>query len=153
MDYIDKRWPRFYAEYPPILRLMGDVTFKTGDYEKAKGYYWTYYNLDPEEEDIDMVLARLGDIYLQDGHKNAAREVYQEAAARFPDKDGGLVARMRLAEEGVFNEPTVETMFPVFNRPLRHETVPDIRRHRGEPPEQRAGPPGPGETGHVAPVE
>jgi TolA-binding protein len=118
VDYIDKRWPRFYAEYPPILRLMGDVTFKTKDYEKSKGYYWTYYNLDPEEEDIHMVLARLGDIYLQDGQEKAAREVYQEAANRFPNKDGGLVSQMRLAEEGVYNEPTVETMYSVFNRPF-----------------------------------
>ncbi len=118
VDYIDKRWPRFYTEYPPILRLMGDVTFKTKKYEKSKGYYWTYYNLDPEEEDIHVVLARLGDIYLHEGHEKAAREVYQEAATRFPNKDGGLVSKMRLAEEGIFNEPTVEAMFSVFDRPF-----------------------------------
>jgi outer membrane protein assembly factor BamD (BamD/ComL family) len=51
VDFIEKRWPRFYVEYPPILRLSGDVAFATQDWKKAKDDYWLYYNLAPTGED------------------------------------------------------------------------------------------------------
>lgn len=116
-DYIEKRWPRFYVEYPPFLQLSGDVAFRAGNLDKAKGDYWTYYNLDPNGDESDIVLARLGDIYVQQNKLNAARELYQDAAGRFPDRDGGLIAKMRLAEEGIYDQPSVEDMFSVFDRP------------------------------------
>ena len=115
VDYIEKRWPRFYLEYLPFMRLLADVNYKTGQYEKARVNYWTYYNLDPEGEDTDLILARLGDIYALTKHITAAKEVYQEAVAKFPDKDGGLIAQMRLAEEGVYDAPSVKDMFSVFD--------------------------------------
>ncbi|MBG0776020.1 MAG: tetratricopeptide repeat protein [Desulfovibrionaceae bacterium] len=118
VDYIEKRWPRFYIEYLPFMRLLADVNYKLGNYPKARGNYWTYYNLDPEGEFSDIVLARLGDIYVQNNQIDAAREVYQKAAAQFPNKDGGLVAQMRLAESGIYDEPSVKQMFTVFDRPF-----------------------------------
>lgn len=118
VDYIEKRWPRFYAQYPPILRLMADVSYRLKEFDKAKLDYWTYYNLDPQGEDTDIILARIGDIYLRQGKKDPAREVYQEAATRFPDKDGGLVAQMRLAEESINDRPSISGMFSVFDRPF-----------------------------------
>lgn len=117
VDFLEKRYPRFYVEYPPFLRLVGDVSYKAGEYEKAKRNLWTFYNLDPEGEEADLALARLGDIYVQEDKLDAAREVYQQTADTFPDREGGLIAKMRLAEEGIYDEPSLEDMFSVFERP------------------------------------
>ncbi len=118
IDYIEKRWPRYYVQFPPLLKLAGDVSYKLGNYDKARINYWTLYNIDPEGEDVDLVLARLGDIYNRNGKKQAAREVYEKAADRYPDKEGGLIAQMRLAEEGIYDEPSISEMFSVFDKPF-----------------------------------
>ncbi|WP_461211118.1 tetratricopeptide repeat protein [Desulfocurvus sp. DL9XJH121] len=118
VDYIEKRWPRFYVEFPPFLRLLGDAAYAVEDFEKAKNDYWTYYNIDPNGDEADIILAKLGDIYVRTGRELAAREVYDKALADFPDREGGLIAKMRLAEEGIYDEPTVEQMFTVFDRPM-----------------------------------
>lgn len=118
VDFIEKRWPRFYVEYPPILRLSGDVAFANQDWNKAKDDYWVYYNLAPAGEDADVVLARLGDIYVESKSFRAAKEIYEKAAEAFPEREGGLIARMRLAEEGIYDQPSTEDMFSVFDRPF-----------------------------------
>lgn len=122
-DYIEKRWPRFYVEYPPLLRLVADVNYKSNNMDKAKYAYWTLYNLEPSGEEMDLILARLGDIYLQQGMKPMAKDVYELASKRFPDRDGGLIAQMRLAEEGVYDEPVIKDMFSIFNRPYTTKPV------------------------------
>lgn len=123
VDFIEKRWPRFYIEYPPILRLSGDVAFSNRDWKKAKDDYWVYYNLAPTGEDADVVLARIGDIYVESKSFKAAKEIYEKAAEAFTDKEGGLIARMRLAEEGIYDRPSVEDMFSVFDRPFNKRPV------------------------------
>lgn len=117
VDYVEKRWPRFYLDYPPFLSQMGDVAYRLGKPEEARTHYWTYYNIDPDGDDADMVLARLGDIYLEIEKFEAAREIYEEAVRKFPDRDGGLVSLMRLAEEGKYDTPTISDMFSVFDKP------------------------------------
>ena len=118
VDFIEKRWPRFYIEYPPLLRLLGDAAFAMKKYDKARNDYWTYYNIDPKGDDADIVLARLGDIYVQTEKFSAAKGIYEKAAVEFPDKEGGLVAKMRLAEEGVYDRPTIQEMFSIFDKPF-----------------------------------
>lgn len=117
VDYVGKRWPRFYLDYPPFLSQMGDVAYRLGKADEARMHYWTYYNIDPDGDDADMVLARLGDIYLETDEFDAAREIYEEAVRKFPDRDGGLVSLMRLAEEGKYDTPTLSDMFSVFDKP------------------------------------
>lgn len=117
VDYIDKRWPDYYMENPEFLRLAGGVEMKLKKWPEAKNHYFTYYNLNPEADGADIVLARLGDIYIRENEKNAARQIYQKAVQDFPDKDGGLIAKMRLAEEGIYDEPAMSDMASVFDRP------------------------------------
>jgi tetratricopeptide (TPR) repeat protein len=117
VDYIDKRWPQHYMENPQFLRMAADIEDRLGKLNQAKDHYWTYYNLDPAGEGADIVLARLGDIYLKEGKKKAAGEIYQRVIRDFPDKEGGLVAKMRLAEDGIHDEPNLTEMVSVFDAP------------------------------------
>jgi tetratricopeptide (TPR) repeat protein len=117
VDYLDKRWPLFYMDNPAFLKLAAEVEEKVGKLDLAKDHYWTFYNLDPHNEYADITLVRIGDIYLRQNKLTAAKEVYQKALHDFPDKEGGLVARMRIAEEGIYDDPTMTEMVSVFGRP------------------------------------
>ncbi|MEF2231253.1 MAG: tetratricopeptide repeat protein [Pseudodesulfovibrio sp.] len=118
VDYIDKRWPDYYMENPEFLRLAGGVEMRLGKWGLAKNHYFTFYNLNPEAKGADVVLARLGDIYVRQGEKDAAKQIYEKAVMDFPNLEGGLVAKMRLAEEGIYDDPTLPQMGDVFNRPF-----------------------------------
>lgn len=140
VDYIERRWPRFYMEYPPILEMIGDAALNMGKLEDARNRYWLYYNLDPSGPDAPDMLTRIGDIYLQEKSTAAAREVYEEAVRRFPNHDAGLIAQMRLAEEGIYDAPSIGDMFSVFDRPyseLPYETYSRIVR---EHPDSKLAP-------------
>ncbi len=117
VDYIDKRWPLAFEENPGFLKLAGDIEHRIGLIDLAKDHYWTYYNMNPKAESSDIVLARLGDIYLEQGEQGAARELYNRTIRDYPDMDGGLISKMRLAEEGIYDSPTFMEMVTVFDRP------------------------------------
>jgi len=116
-DYMDKRWPLLYMENPQFLKLSADVENTLGKLKEAKDHYWTYYNLNPQAPSGDIVLARVADIYLKNGQKKAAREIYDKVIRDFPDSEGSLVSKMRLAEEGIYDDPTEPVMSTVFDRP------------------------------------
>ena len=117
VEYIERRWTRFYLDYPPFLNMMGDVAFRLGNLEHALRHYWLYANLDPTGEETDIIMTRIGDIYTMQQQPFAASEVYNEVVRRFPDRDGGLVSLMRLAESSINDDPTISTMFNSFDEP------------------------------------
>lgn len=125
VDFIDKRWPRFYIEDPEFLRLSGELANRLQRFGEAKDDLWNYYNMQPDATGNDVVLARIGDIYLRAGQRDAARDIYRTVAARYPEDEGGLVAKMRLAEEGIYDSPSLDQMYKVFDRPfnLRPEEI------------------------------
>ncbi|MFP4264317.1 MAG: tetratricopeptide repeat protein, partial [Desulfonatronovibrionaceae bacterium] len=125
IDYIRQRWPRYYLDDPDFLEISGFVAQKNKDFDTALNNYWAYINLAPESGDTDIIQARIGDVYLQKENKEAAREIYEKTASEFPEREGGLIASMRLAEEGIYDEPSIEDMFSVFDRPfnLRPEKI------------------------------
>lgn len=113
---IEKRWPRYYLADPTFLMTAGHAAMMGGQLDQARDYFWAYINIVPKAGDVDLALARIGDILVRTGKLDAAREIYNRAANAFPDSEGGLIAQMRLAEEGILDQPSVEAMGPVFGR-------------------------------------
>lgn len=118
VQYISKRWPRAYIKEPDILQLSGLVALRNKKYKKAKEFYWLYFNLLPGDPKNDLTLARIGDIHLYLQEKKAAKKIYQKIIQMYPDHEGALIAKMRLAEEGIHDHPKVVEMFSVFDRPF-----------------------------------
>ena len=123
IEYIDKRWPRLYIESPPILELMGDVGYRLGRLDYALDRYMAYYNLMPNGPSADVMLTRIGDVFARKRQLVAAKTAYSRAEELFPDKDGGLVAMMRLAETGINDKPELQTMISVFQGQKNLKTV------------------------------
>ncbi|WP_264982287.1 tetratricopeptide repeat protein [Pseudodesulfovibrio portus] len=117
VDYIDKRWPDYYMENMEFLRLAAGVEMQLGKWEAAKDHYFTYFNLNPDGEGAGVVLARLGDIYLRLGLKEPAKQVYEKTITNYPAQEGAMIAKMRLAEEGIYDDPAMHEMVDVFDRP------------------------------------
>ncbi len=117
VNTIEKRWPRYYLEDPSFLMAAGYAAMLSGNDDRARDFFWTYVNIVPDAPDADVAMARIGDIHLKQNKPNAARELYHRTAEAFPDREGGLIAQMRLAEEGVLDKPSIGDMAPVFDRP------------------------------------
>ena len=111
MDYLEKRWPRYYVDDPSLLELAGIIALRANSLESAKQRLLTYYNLVPDSQDAHMLLARLGDVYLLTGKPDAAKHVFEKTARAYPDDEGGLIAQMRLVEGGIHDDPSLEDMF------------------------------------------
>lgn len=114
---IEKRWPRYYLEDPSFLMAAGYAAMLSGNDDRAREYFWAYANIVPQAPDADVAMARIGDIHLKQNKPNAAREIYHRTAEAYPDREGGLIAQMRLAEEGALDKPSLGDMAPVFDRP------------------------------------
>ncbi len=111
MDFMEKRWPRYYIDEPELLELAGIIALRVNALDSAKQRLLTYYNLIPDTPEAHMLLARIGDIYLLSGQSDAARRVFERTAELFPDQEGGLIAKMRLVEGGIHDEPSLDDMF------------------------------------------
>lgn len=117
VEYVDKRWPRYYVENPSLRRVAADIAYKLGDFARAKDDYLWFYNLVPKDSANDLVLARLGDVSVKLGKRDAAREFYDMAIRLYPGQEGALMAMMRMAEQGIHDAPTLQEMYKAFADP------------------------------------
>ena len=116
VNSIEKRWPKYYLSDPSFLMAAGYAAMLSGNLDRAKDFFWAYTNIVPQAPDVDVAMARIGDIHLKQGKSDSAREIYHRTAEAYPDREGGLIAQMRLAEEGVLDAPSIADMDPVFGR-------------------------------------
>lgn len=123
VEYLRNRWPDYPLKNPELLRLSGLVAKETGRSSQARDLLWRYCNLKPDSLQEDLTLTRIGDIYLQMGQTKDARKMYQKVVSRYPEQQGGLIAKMRLAEEGINDQPSFTKMASVFDRPYNLRPV------------------------------
>jgi TolA-binding protein len=93
-----QRWPDYYLEEPALLYYLGETAFRLDKMDEARRYLYWYLNLVPDAPGLDLILTRLGETYRAQKDYKKAAAVYAESVRRFGDSDGGLIARIRLAE-------------------------------------------------------
>ena len=117
LDFINKRWPRYYIQDPAFLLMQAGNEEALNKVGSALDAYWLHVNLEPRRDGNDKLLLRMGDIYARHGNMSAANFVYAEVDRRFPDSQAAITARLRLAEQGIYESPLrYETMRAVFSR-------------------------------------
>jgi TolA-binding protein len=115
LDFISKRWPRYYIDDPDFLLLQAGNEEALGKFSETLDSYWLYINLDPGHEGNDALLLKMGDLYQRNGDTRAAGFIYHEIERRYSGKSTALIAGMRLLEKGVYDSPiTYEQMTKVF---------------------------------------
>ena len=115
LDFISKRWPRYYIDDPAFLLLQAANDEKMGRGDAAMDLHWLFVNLDPKRQGNDSLLLRMADTYMRRGNSQAANFIYTDLERNFPDSPAAVTARLRLAEKGIHESPiTYEEMSRVF---------------------------------------
>lgn len=117
LDFISKRWPRYYIDDPAFLLLQAANDEKMGRADAAMDLHWLFVNLDPKRQGNDSLLLRMADTYMRRGNSQAANFIYNDLERNFPDSPAAITARLRLAEKGIHESPiSYEEMSKVFAR-------------------------------------
>lgn len=117
LDFLSKRWPRYYIEDPDFLLVQADNAEKTKRNPEALDLRWLFVNLDPARPENAPLLLKMGDEYMKNGHAKAANFIYAEILNNFPESSEAITSRRRLAERGIYDQPVkYESMQAVFDR-------------------------------------
>lgn len=117
LDFISKRWPRYYIEDPTFLFLQGANDEALDKPVAALTLYWLYYNLVPGQKGNDDLLLKMGDMYTRLGNKSGAEFLYSYLTRHFAGTHAANMASLRLAEGGIYDSPiNYEAMTQVFAR-------------------------------------
>ncbi len=115
LDFLSKRWPRYYINDPDFLRVQADNDEKHDRKDAAMDLNWLYVNLDPARPANAPLLLKMGDEYMKSGKAEAANFVYRFIEDNFNSSDAAVTARRRLAEKGIYDAPfTYDQMSKVF---------------------------------------
>lgn len=117
LDFISKRWPRYYINDPDFLLMQAANNEKTGRLDEAMAWNWLYVNLDPKRPANAPLLLKMADRYLEDHNQEAANFIYKNIMENFPASPAAITSRLRLAEGGIHDSPiTYSEMNQVFSK-------------------------------------
>jgi TolA-binding protein len=102
MDILDKlirENPENLYLYPEISLYLGYNYYQLGNNKKARENLYRFYNICPDREINDLVLNQIGDTYRNEGLVKDAVKFYRLVLDRFPNTDGAIISKIRLAEQ------------------------------------------------------
>lgn len=116
--------PSIFRLYPEMLYALGDSYSYLNRPDLTVMFLEHAMNLLPDHPKIDVMLARIGNALQAMNRPEEAISFYTLAKDRYPDRDGGLVSQIRLADMGAlraFFSP--EQVFDALDRGARQATV------------------------------
>lgn len=117
LDFISKRWPRYYIDDPTFLFLQAANDEALNKPMEALTLYWLYFNLLPGQKGNDEMLFKMGDMYTRLGNKLAADFLYNYITRHYAGTQSAKMASLRLTEGGIYDAPiNYEAMTQVFAR-------------------------------------
>jgi TolA-binding protein len=122
-DALDKD-PEIYELYPGMLYAMGDSYSYLSRPDLTAMFLEHAVNLEPDHPKADVMLARIGNALQSMGRGSEAISYFRLAKALFPDRDGGLVSQIRLADMGALSSFFQgDQVFDALERGARQATV------------------------------
>ncbi|MDR3554737.1 MAG: tetratricopeptide repeat protein [Syntrophobacteraceae bacterium] len=92
------REPGYYHKNPLVLRFIGEAEFDLGDFRNAKQMLLRYVNCQESDPDQGTVLAKIGEILLNDKQVEAARKTYGFVHKYYTNSEGDIIGQIRSAE-------------------------------------------------------
>jgi len=108
--------PQNVYQYPTILLYLGYNYYQLEDNKKSRENLIRFYNSRPNQEMNYLILAQIGDTYRNEGRTKEAVKFYQLVLKRYPNTEGAVISKIRLAE--LQEEQTVvvnKRIVPSFN--------------------------------------
>lgn len=98
------QYPDFYLTRPEILYYLGEGYFHLKRMPLARAFLFHSLNIEPEQQDADVIMARIGDTYKGEDQVKQAIAMYSLTDKLYPDTLGALVGQLRMAEFGALRE-------------------------------------------------
>ncbi|MCB9493886.1 MAG: tetratricopeptide repeat protein [Desulfobacteraceae bacterium] len=89
---------RVIYEKPDLLKFVADSYFLTGSNEKARDIFSRIFNMFPDMEQKDIILANIGETYENQGDKKKAEKIYRLVTERYPGSEGFVKSSLKLAD-------------------------------------------------------
>ena len=99
LDDLKNEDPENVYKHPEISLYLGYNYYQLGDNQKARENLYRYYNTCPEKEINHLVLNQIGDTYRNQGMIQDAVKFYRMVLERYPNTDGAIISKIRLAEQ------------------------------------------------------
>jgi len=99
LNELNKEGNENIYKYPEISLYIGYNHYQLGDNQKARENLYRYYNTCPEREINHLVLNQIGDTYRNEGLIEDAVKFYRMVLERYPNTDGAIISKIRLAEQ------------------------------------------------------
>jgi tetratricopeptide (TPR) repeat protein len=115
--------------YPEILRYLGYNHYQLGEFQKARHHLIRFYNIRPDDEGNHLLLSQIGDSHREEGRLRDAAKFYQLVIRRYPDTEGAVISRIRLAEQ--LEKGDIVTSIMIGNREISSPRIvyEDIMKH------------------------
>jgi tetratricopeptide (TPR) repeat protein len=99
LNELNKEGNENIYKQPEISLYIGYNYYQLGDNQKARENLYRYYNTCPEREINHLVLNQIGDTYRNEGLIEDAVKLYRMVLERYPNTDGAIISKIRLAEQ------------------------------------------------------
>jgi len=99
LNELNKENPENIYKHPNISLYIGYNYYQLGENQKARDNLYRYYNTCPDREINHLVLNQIGDTYRNEGLVEDAVKLYRMVLERFPNTDGAIISKIRLAEQ------------------------------------------------------
>ncbi len=99
LEKLIREKPENLYVYPEISLYLGYNYYQLGNNEKARENLYRFYNICPDRKINDLVLNQIGDTYRNEGMIKDAVKFYRLVLDRFPNTDGAIISKIRLAEQ------------------------------------------------------
>ena len=98
LQEIEAKHPDFPHKSPVFFVLRGKNDLYLKRFARARELFLEALNLGDNTEPVETVLTRVGDTYLYEGKKKAAKKIYTFVVTHFPDSEAVSIAQLRLAD-------------------------------------------------------
>ncbi|KIX16039.1 tetratricopeptide repeat protein [Dethiosulfatarculus sandiegensis] len=123
---MDRRNPELRIKEPELLYYIGEADYQLKRYESARRYFLWALNIMPDIPYADIMLTRVGDTYQFEKDYKTAKDIYRRVVEKWPETDGALVARIRLAESPKSDEKHPVDLFQIEATTDAFETYKEI---------------------------
>lgn len=118
INFIDRRWPKVYLEFPDYLVIKANILEEQGQIKEAIATYWQIFNLNPQDEQAGDILFKIGNLYYDIRQNDSAKKVLEQLSQEFPKHKDVPKALLYMGENGRYDDrKNIDDIIAIFNEP------------------------------------
>lgn len=104
INFIDRRWPKVYLEFPDYLVIKAHILEEQGLIRDAISTYWQIFNLNPQDEQAADILFKIANLYYDIHQNDSAKKVLEQLYQNFPQHKSAPKALLYMGENGRYDD-------------------------------------------------